>query len=74
MTSSPVTDAPTMSSSLPMTRTYQQEMLEASLQRNIVVAMDTGSGKTHIAILRIKYELEREPKKVCCFVNLQKLH
>ena len=72
MTSSPVTDAPTMSSSLPMTRTYQQEMLEASLQRN-VVAMDTGSER-HIAILRIKYELEREPKKVCCFVNLQKLH
>jgi endoribonuclease Dicer len=39
---------------LPSARDYQQEMLQQSLQRNIVVAMDTGSGKTLIAILRIK--------------------
>jgi endoribonuclease Dicer len=39
---------------LPSARDYQQEMLEQSLRRNIVVAMDTGSGKTLIAILRIK--------------------
>ncbi|KAG1716076.1 hypothetical protein ID866_1102 [Astraeus odoratus] len=32
------------------TRSYQQEMLEASLLENIVVALDTGSGKTHIAV------------------------
>ncbi|KAJ5151592.1 hypothetical protein N7492_009887 [Penicillium capsulatum] len=42
-------------------RGYQLEMLEASLQQNIIVAMDTGSGKTLIAILRIIAELERCP-------------
>ena len=40
-------------------RSYQQEMLEESLRRNVIVAMDTGSGKTHIAIARIQAELER---------------
>jgi hypothetical protein len=46
-------------------RRYQQEMLAESLRRNIVIAMDTGSGKTHIAVLRIKHETERESRKVC---------
>lgn len=50
---------------LPVTRGYQQEMLDESLQRNIIIALDTGSGKTLIAVLRIKHELEREPSKVC---------
>lgn len=40
-------------------RPYQLEMLEESIQRNLIVAMDTGSGKTLIAILRIQAELER---------------
>ncbi|KAL4951346.1 hypothetical protein BDW69DRAFT_170234 [Aspergillus filifer] len=39
-------------------RSYQLEMFEASLKRNIIVAMGTGSGKTHIALLRITWELE----------------
>lgn len=47
-----------------VTRAYQQEMLEMSLANNIIIALDTGSGKTHIAILRIKHELEREKIKV----------
>lgn len=42
-------------------RSYQQEMLDESLKRNIIVAMDTGSGKTHVAIFRIQAELERSP-------------
>jgi ERCC4-related helicase len=46
------------------TRGYQQEMLEESLQRNIVIALDTGSGKTHIAVLRMKHECERQQDKV----------
>ncbi|KAF5374334.1 hypothetical protein D9758_004670 [Tetrapyrgos nigripes] len=46
------------------TRGYQQEMLEESLGNNIIIAMDTGSGKTHIAILRLKIEAERELRKV----------
>lgn len=29
-------------------RAYQVEMLEASLRENIIVAMDTGSGKTQV--------------------------
>ncbi|KAK4507050.1 hypothetical protein PRZ48_000784 [Zasmidium cellare] len=45
-------------------RSYQQEMLEASLERNIIVAMDTGSGKTHIAIARILAALEQSDKLV----------
>lgn len=49
---------------MPNTRGYQLEMLEASLQRNIIIALDTGSGKTHIAVLRIKREIEVEATKV----------
>lgn len=47
-----------------ITRSYQQEMLNASLVENIIIAQDTGSGKTHIAILRMKIECDREPRKV----------
>lgn len=39
-------------------RSYQQEMLQASLQRNTIVVMDTGSGKTLVAAARILAELE----------------
>ncbi|KAG6370519.1 hypothetical protein JVT61DRAFT_11300 [Boletus reticuloceps] len=46
------------------TRNYQQEMLDASLVENIIIAQDTGSGKTHIAVLRMKIECDREPHKV----------
>jgi endoribonuclease Dicer len=53
----------TQSSTL-TTRSYQQEMLEESLQSNIIIALDTGSGKTHIAVLRMKIEVERQPTKV----------
>ncbi|KAK0472051.1 hypothetical protein IW261DRAFT_1343854 [Armillaria novae-zelandiae] len=50
------------------TRGYQQEMLDESLKRNIIIAMDTGSGKTHIAVLRLKIEVEREPHKISWFL------
>ncbi|KAI1083944.1 hypothetical protein F5B20DRAFT_526111 [Whalleya microplaca] len=42
-------------------RAYQLEMFEESLRRNIIVAMETGSGKTQVAVLRIQAELERSP-------------
>ncbi|RDW82110.1 p-loop containing nucleoside triphosphate hydrolase-27 [Coleophoma cylindrospora] len=42
-------------------RAYQSEMVEESLQRNIIVAMDTGSGKTHVAVMRVLAELDRMP-------------
>ena len=47
-----------------ITRSYQQEMLDASLVENIIIAQDTGSGKTHVAVLRMKIECDREPNKV----------
>jgi len=47
-----------------LTRNYQQEMLDDSLRRNIIIALDTGSGKTHIAVLRLRYEMDKEPRKV----------
>ncbi|KAJ7126945.1 hypothetical protein C8R44DRAFT_979675 [Mycena epipterygia] len=50
------------------TRGYQQEMLDESLHRNIIIALDTGSGKTHIAVLRMKIEAEREPNKISWFL------
>ncbi|KAJ7227232.1 hypothetical protein GGX14DRAFT_418753 [Mycena pura] len=50
------------------TRGYQREMLEESLRRNIIIAMDTGSGKTHVAVLRMKIESERELNKVSWFL------
>ncbi|GLB38832.1 putative helicase family. Dicer subfamily protein [Lyophyllum shimeji] len=53
---------------VPTTRGYQQEMLEESLRRNIIIALDTGSGKTHIAVLRMKIEAERQPTKISWFL------
>ena len=50
-------------------RSYQQEMLDASLKRNVIVAMDTGSGKTAVAIFRILAELERtDSSKLVWFI------
>ena len=49
---------------MPPTRGYQQEMLNESLRRNIIIALDTGSGKTLIAVLRMKHEMERQTTKV----------
>lgn len=56
--------APPSPAMLLNTRPYQQEMLDMSLRRNVIIALDTGSGKTHIAILRMKHEMERERNKV----------
>jgi ERCC4-related helicase len=51
-------------------RSYQQEMLDESMKRNVIVAMDTGSGKTHVAIARIQAELERsQPGKLVWFMT-----
>ncbi|KAJ4013529.1 Dicer-like protein 2 [Fusarium irregulare] len=51
-------------------RGYQREMLEHSLKRNVIVAMDTGSGKTQVAVLRIQAELERcSPDKMIWFLG-----
>ncbi|KAH9933177.1 P-loop containing nucleoside triphosphate hydrolase protein [Epithele typhae] len=71
MSSSPENADVTMQDPMPATvhtRAYQQELLEESLHRNIVIALDTGSGKTHIAVLRMKHEAEHEPRKVSWFI------
>jgi ERCC4-related helicase len=47
-----------------VTRSYQAEMLHQSLLRNTIIALDTGAGKTHIAVLRLKHEMEKETAKV----------
>ncbi|KAK2018795.1 RNase3 domain-containing protein [Colletotrichum eremochloae] len=44
-------------------RAYQNEMFAQSMRRNIIVAMDTGSGKTQVAVLRIRAEVERTSSK-----------
>ncbi|KAI1817583.1 RNase3 domain-containing protein [Poronia punctata] len=49
-------------------RAYQTEMFEESLKRNIIVAMDTGSGKTQVAVLRIQAELEKRSDKIIWFL------
>ncbi|KAF6816826.1 dicer-like protein 2 [Colletotrichum sojae] len=50
-------------------RAYQVEMHAASMRQNVIVAMDTGSGKTQVAVLRIKSELERTPmEKIVWFL------
>lgn len=33
-------------------RSYQAEMVEESLNQNVIVVMDTGSGKTHMFVLQ----------------------
>lgn len=43
-------------------------MLEESQRSNIIIALDTGSGKTHIAVLRMKIEAERQPTKISWFL------
>ncbi|KZP10713.1 P-loop containing nucleoside triphosphate hydrolase protein [Athelia psychrophila] len=63
----PANKPPARALGLPATRSYQQEMLEESLRRNIIIAMDTGSGKTLIAILRMKAEAERKATKISWF-------
>ncbi|KAF2669714.1 hypothetical protein BT63DRAFT_267528 [Microthyrium microscopicum] len=42
-------------------RGYQLEMFDRSMKGNVIIAMDTGSGKTHIALLRIAAEIDRCP-------------
>ncbi|KAI1794925.1 P-loop containing nucleoside triphosphate hydrolase protein [Ganoderma leucocontextum] len=62
------TELETPTSRIVHTRAYQQELLDESLHRNIVIALDTGSGKTHIAVLRMKHEAEHESRKVSWFI------
>lgn len=45
-------------------RTYQQELFEAALKNNCIVCLNTGSGKTFIAIMLIKklqHQIRKKP-------------
>ena len=54
-------------------RPYQLEMVQESLSKNIIIAMDTGSGKTHCAVMRMQYELERVlPGQVSNAIKMEK--
>lgn len=54
--------------SIPTGQSYQLEFLEESLRRNVIVALDSAPVKSHIAVLRIKAEVqERETRKVLVF-------
>ncbi|KAI1388879.1 uncharacterized protein F4822DRAFT_437418 [Hypoxylon trugodes] len=60
---------PTEDSGIIHSREYQLEMYEESLRRNIIVAMETGTGKTQVAVLRIQAEIERSiPDKLVWFL------
>lgn len=48
-------------------RAYQLEMFNHSLNANTIVVMGTGTGKTHVASLRIDVELQRSPSKQVWF-------
>ncbi|EJD45820.1 hypothetical protein AURDEDRAFT_124545 [Auricularia subglabra TFB-10046 SS5] len=37
-----------------------EEMLNESLKRNITIVLESGSGETHIAVLRLRLEVERQ--------------
>ncbi|KAI1304584.1 Dicer-like protein 1 [Mortierella claussenii] len=41
-------------------RTYQIELFRKALRKNIIAVMDTGSGKTLVAVMLIKAMIERE--------------
>lgn len=49
-------------------RSYQWEMLETCLRRNTIVVMPTGSGKTRVAIERIRRELEQSDSTLTWFL------
>ena len=55
---------PATTPALLVTRGYQAEMLHQSLAKNTIIALETGSGKTHIAVLRLKHEMEKDATKV----------
>ncbi|KAI6781506.1 Dicer-like protein-like protein [Emericellopsis cladophorae] len=49
----------------PDMRAYQQEMLLESMKGNVIVSMETGSGKTRIAIERMQRQLETGDPRQC---------
>lgn len=50
-------------------RAYQLEMFDHSCKANTIVVMGTGTGKTHIASLRIAFELKRSPDRLVWFTS-----
>lgn len=51
----------------PPPRPYQVESYRAALERNTIINLGTGLGKTHVAVMLIDKFLEQEPCKMICF-------
>ena len=51
-------------------RRYQEEIFSRALERNVIAALDTGSGKTYISTLLIKWIVTRNAGngKICVFL------
>ncbi|KZS98895.1 P-loop containing nucleoside triphosphate hydrolase protein [Sistotremastrum niveocremeum HHB9708] len=51
-------------------RAYQEEIFNAACKQNVIAVLDTGSGKTYIAVMLIRWALltTYEPKKVIVFL------
>lgn len=56
-------------------RIYQEQIFDNSINRNSIIYLDTGTGKTFISIMLIYFYLKRaelfpdEPKKIMFLVN-----
>ena len=51
-------------------RRYQEEIFSRAQERNVIAALDTGSGKTYISTLLIKWIVTRDAGqgKICVFL------
>ena len=49
---------------LPVARTYQEELATRALNQNVILAMDTGTGKTLISVMVLRSKLTAARMKV----------
>ncbi|KAG9100108.1 hypothetical protein FRC07_010450, partial [Ceratobasidium sp. 392] len=42
-------------------RLYQQEIFNRAIKQNVICAMDTGSGKTQIAVMLLRHIMAQQP-------------
>ncbi|KAG9094888.1 Dicer-like protein 1 [Ceratobasidium sp. UAMH 11750] len=67
----PQTNSPAPEKLIP--RLYQQEIFNHAVEHNVICAMDTGSGKTQIAVMLLRHIMAQQPananpKKVAVFL------
>lgn len=49
-------------------RKYRDEIFQLSESKNVIVAMDTGTGKTQISAMRINHQLSLKDEKLIWFL------